>query len=160
MDSTVIYSSGFQFVQDAFFIYCLKSIMNRKKNKQNCISNGTFEIFLNCSRREYQFFIGCSIVTRIGSRSGKREYKTAYTINFCLIDFLNFSIKKFQDSGYNLTVKLIEYNQTEIVLWNLIDNRAIKNTWSLGQVYFKTNDSYKISFELYAGSNQNNFVGK
>ena len=67
---------------------------------------------------------------------------------------------KFLDSGYNLIIKLIEYNKTDVVLWSLIDNLAVKNDWSLGQVFLRTTDSYKISFELNAGSNQQNFVGK
>lgn len=66
---------------------------------------------------------------------------------------------------YNLTVKLVEYNTSEVILWSLNDQGADQasyeyNKWNLGQVSFETSDMYRIYLEGYVGGDTRYFVGK
>ena len=63
-------------------------------------------------------------------------------------------------SGYNLTVRLAEYNSSDISLWSLTDMQSITKFWRLGRIYYKTRDTYRIYFDGYAGSDPKHFVGK
>jgi hypothetical protein len=65
----------------------------------------------------------------------------------------------FQVSGYNLTVKLAEFNKSDLVLWSLRDQNADKSMWSLGQVAFKTDSISRIFIEASTGNAGNDFVG-
>ena len=56
-------------------------------------------------------------------------------------------------------MKSVEYNSEEILLWSLYDTQAVKNTWNHGQVYIFAQDTYKVYFEQYAGTDSKQFVG-
>lgn len=64
---------------------------------------------------------------------------------------------------YNLTVRLAEYNSSEVILWSLSDlilgQNIAYNAWNLGQVAFETEDSFRVFFDGYVGTDPKYFVG-
>lgn len=63
------------------------------------------------------------------------------------------------DSEYKLTIKLAEYNKTEVRLWSLTDKQSDKNAWFYGQLRITANDVFRIYIEGVVGNNENHFVG-
>ena len=80
---------------------------------------------------------------------------------FCLNN-LNSRILFFQKaSGYKLKVLLNEYNKPSVLLWSLFDSQSSSfNEWKLGQIFYKTNDSYRLFIEESAGTDNKNYVGE
>ena len=64
-------------------------------------------------------------------------------------------------SGYTLFLTLHEYNKTSRVLWSLSDSLSNPSKeWKLGQVYYKTEDSYRLFIEEYAGTDPKSYIGR
>jgi len=63
-------------------------------------------------------------------------------------------------SGYKLNVTLKEYNKNSVLLWSLFDTQSDPtNEWNLGQIFYKTNDAYRLYIDETAGTNQKNYAG-
>lgn len=100
--------------------------------------------------------------------SGKKyqHYSSIYSellpptsdVGVCLTFYYYFKGK----SGYNLTLRLEEYNKTTVYLWSLVDNQApgtVVSQWKLGRVFLKTQDSYRIYMDGYVGNSDKDFIG-
>ncbi|CAF0741635.1 unnamed protein product, partial [Brachionus calyciflorus] len=74
-------------------------------------------------------------------------------------DCLSFYFYFNGASGVNLTIRLAEYKKNVTDLWSLRDNQISMNKWNFGQLFFKTNDTYRIYIDGVAGSDGKNFVG-
>lgn len=73
----------------------------------------------------------------------------------CLTFYYYFS----GTSSQNLTVKLEEYNKKVVYLWSLLDTQSNLSSWRLGQVFIRTQDTYRVNFEGYAGYDTRHFIG-
>ena len=64
-------------------------------------------------------------------------------------------------SGYTLFLTLHEYNKTSRVLWSLSDAQSNPwNEWKFGQVFYQTEDTYRLFIEEFAGTDPKNYIGK
>ena len=70
-------------------------------------------------------------------------------------------MQKCKAYGYTLFVNLHEYNTTSKVLWSLVDTQSNPlNEWKFGQIFYQTNDSYRLFIEEYAGTDVKNYIGE
>ncbi|CAF0741650.1 unnamed protein product, partial [Brachionus calyciflorus] len=73
----------------------------------------------------------------------------------CITFYYYFSLV----SSLNLTVSLVEYKKSPLPVWSLKDSQTIAKFWRLGQFYVKTNDTYKIFIDGFAGTDNKQFIG-
>ena len=74
--------------------------------------------------------------------------------------FFFIFVLKHKASGYRLNIRLNEYNKSSIVVWSLVDTQSNPlNEWKLGQIFYKTDDNYRLYIEEVSGTDSKNYAG-